>query len=168
MIFCPFLSAEEKLKDSASPLSKIKQMLEEPSPDILKEKLSQAEQAIEKTKNDATEDAENDMNTNGPDNLFKNPFIPQIPQEAKTAPVPSDNSTPVVVPVVAVTPQFTVAGVVWNSKKPQAILNGQVVGVGDHVSNWAVSEITKEGVRVTSEEQNLWIKPLVNPGTKRP
>ena len=42
-------------------------------------------------------------------------------------------------------------------------INGQIVAIGDHVSNWLVAEITKDGVRVTSEDQNLWVKPVVNP-----
>ena len=76
----------------------------------------------------------------------------------------NDNPNSQVQPAPVIpTPQFIVSGLIWNSKKPAAIINDEVVAIGDQVSNWAISEITKDGVRVSYEDRSLWIKPIVDP-----
>ncbi len=97
---------------------------------------------------------------------FINPFISQIPQEIKTDLVQNTQQqfvTPGVIPEALTTPQFNVSGIVWRSKNLQAIINGEIVTIGDRVNNWVVSEITKDGVHMTFEQQSLWVKPMINP-----
>lgn len=145
---------------------KIQEFVATPPPDILNETLRQANEQTPKDTVTSTP-LNTRRNSKTASVIFQNPFIPQIPQEIKpmmpvnaqqqipTSKVPGENLPP--------PPQFTVSGVVWNSKLPEAIINGQIVKIGDSVSNWAVSEITKEGIRVTFGEQNLWVKPVINP-----
>ncbi len=138
-----------------------------PHPDVLKEKLAQAENQISNKNDTLTQPILETVSSNSKNanDEFINPFIPQIPQTAKPTPFvnPQATSTPNVTPETAPIPEFIVAGVIWNSKKPQAIINEQIVSIGDHINTWAVSEITKDGVQMTFEEQNLWVKPIINP-----
>lgn len=99
---------------------------------------------------------------------LKNPFIPQIPSLQKVQPVePKEEpiemvDTPYIEPQ-APPPTFTVSGMVWNTSKPVAIINGHILKVGDEISNWQIRAITKEGVRVTFQDQELWVKPRIEP-----
>ena len=44
------------------------------------------------------------------------------------------------------TSTYWLAGTLWNATKPRAIINGQIVKVGDKIGNAEVLKITKEGV----------------------
>jgi hypothetical protein len=54
-------------------------------------------------------------------------------------------------------PPFTITGVIWNSDRPQAIINGQVVDVGDTVSNTKIVAIKKDGIDVLVEGVTMTI-----------
>lgn len=149
---------------------RFKKLMQAPPPDILNKTLNEArQQDLSSDNSDSASTVQN--NRTGAEPEFKNPFLPQIPQPKTTSefiekpvnPLPVDNSVPSIP-----TPQFTVSGLVWNTKKPEAIVNGQIVFVGDQVSNWQVAEISKDGVRVINADQNLWIKPVVDPGKNSP
>ena len=95
---------------------------------------------------------------------FINPFIPQTPVSATNVPDTTVRvETPTATMPALMIPQFTLSGLVWNTKRPAAILNGKIVAIGDQVSSWSVTQITKEGVQVTFEDQNLWVKPVIDP-----
>ena len=53
----------------------------------------------------------------------------------------------------------SVSGILWDPRSPSAVVNGQLVGVGDQVGNWRVMEIRKDKVilsdGVTQEELNV-------------
>jgi hypothetical protein len=49
-----------------------------------------------------------------------------------------------------VPPEINITGLIWNTHKPQAILNDSVMGIGDEISGWKIIEISKEGVVVES------------------
>ena len=108
-------------------------------------------------------------------NKLRNPFIPQLPQK-EIPPVPvAENPLPP--PPVAFTqnplppveptppppvptpsgPELTVSGLVWNTTRPQAIINGQVVSVGDTVDNWIITGISKTGIEIRSGTQTLTV-----------
>ncbi len=146
----------------------IKDFIARPERDILKENLSQANEQIPQSSNAASQPEQKTIpaNSKKEDDIFINPFVPQIPQETKTTPFVNTQQplvAPNIVQETVPTPQFNVSGVVWHSKKLQAIVNGEIVTIGDRVSNWVVSEITKDGVHMTLEQQSLWIKPIINP-----
>lgn len=144
----------------------IKDFIATPPRDILNDNLAQAKQQL-KEQDPSHEKSNADQITlasqKNKQDAFINPFVPQIPQPVKTTSFVNPQTTAPTTPAPAPTPEFIVTGLVWNSKKPEAIVNGQIVFIGDHVSNWAVSEISKNGVCVSSGEQNLWVKPIISP-----
>ncbi|MCB9771979.1 MAG: hypothetical protein H6754_05460 [Candidatus Omnitrophica bacterium] len=147
---------------SQSPITQLKSIIQTPPPDPLQTTLEK----INQNKNQKNSRTDDDSEEETQIEIFINPFVPQIPKDIKPVAVnpQNDNQNLQTQPVPVIpTPQFIVSGLIWNSKKPAAIMNGQVVAIGDQVSNWAISEITKDGVRVSYEDRSLWIKPIVDP-----
>lgn len=117
---------------------------------------------------------------------LKDPFIPQFPK-AKTKPKakpitkPKPKSTaksktrtktktrpaiktapkpiPRKIPAPVKPPQFTTSGMIWNTDRPQAILNGKVVNIGDTIENWTIIAISKKGVEVTYQNKTFIVEP---------
>jgi hypothetical protein len=56
-------------------------------------------------------------------------------------------------------PQLTVTGLVWNSDRPQAIVNGQVANQGDTILGVKIVRIHKRGIDVAFEGATTTIKP---------
>jgi len=56
-------------------------------------------------------------------------------------------------------PSFAIKGIVWNTDRPQAIVNGKVVDVGDMVANIKILNIRKEGIDIIYNNKTLTIKP---------
>ncbi len=63
---------------------------------------------------------------------------------------PSGQAAPVIQ-----TPNFKLTGHVWGTKIPYAIIDGEVVGIGDTVQGWTVVEIKKEGVTVGLDQEHV-------------
>lgn len=106
----------------------------------------------------------------------RDPFTPQVPQEEVRAqrvePIrPVVVNEPVVLPpppavqepsvsmprqgditrpprILEPLPGINIAGVVWNTGRPQAIINGQIVGIGDTVSGVKILDVKKMGITV--------------------
>ncbi len=108
----------------------------------------------------------------------RDPFTPQVPQDeirvrrvepppvkpleiketVVPPPAPVADLPPVRIPVpedirppqrvLEPLPDITIAGVVWNTDRPQAIVNGQIVGIGDMVSGVKILGIKKMGITV--------------------
>jgi hypothetical protein len=105
---------------------------------------------------------------------LKNPFVPQLP--VKETPPPPKPPEPPPAQVIVETPQPTptpepeytppppekpnlkISGLVWNTVKPQAILNGQIVTIGDVVEEWQVTSISKDGVEIQKDDQKFTIE----------
>jgi hypothetical protein len=100
---------------------------------------------------------------------LRNPFQPALPipeQESQsettsTTPVAeaqkTGSETPIVEPPLA--NQYALTGLVWNTDRPQAILNGKIVSVGDQIEQWTITAINKKGVALTAQNQTFWIEP---------
>ncbi|MCA9406914.1 MAG: hypothetical protein KC684_10275 [Candidatus Omnitrophica bacterium] len=103
----------------------------------------------------------------------RNPFIPQLPVEAeleppKPEPAPSPQPRPRPQPAPEpVKPQvkqptrmptFNITGIVWNSDRPQAIINGSVKDIGDSIDGVEIISIHKEGIDVSFQGKNMTIK----------
>ncbi len=54
-------------------------------------------------------------------------------------------------------PNFSINGIVWNSDQPQAIVNNQVVSVGQKISEATITNITEKGVEVLFEGRKFRI-----------
>lgn len=111
----------------------------------------------------------------------RDPFTPQVPQEEVRAqrvePIsPVEVNEPVVLPpppavqepsvsmprqeditqpprILEPLPGINIVGVVWNTDRPQAILNGQIVGIGDTVSGVKITDIQKTGITVLFQDR---------------
>lgn len=56
-------------------------------------------------------------------------------------------------------PELVLTGLVWNSKRPQAIINGSVVDIGDRIADVEIVAIQKDGVDVKFLDAVTTIKP---------
>jgi hypothetical protein len=109
---------------------------------------------------------------------LKNPFVPQLPvEESETATISPPKIDSLTSPSVRINtkqpidrrppveqrqepnPTFTVTGMVWNSDRPQAIVNGRVVFIGDTVESWTITQINQAGVEVSLQDRKLVFKP---------
>ena len=108
---------------------------------------------------------------------LKDPFVSQLPvPEAPKIPVPTPPPEPGVQPVAPMTtpsgtpappplprPPFSIVGLVWGTKYPQAILNNQsydqVVTLGDIIDNWTIKSIDQTGVEIKFQEQSYKFDP---------
>ena len=108
---------------------------------------------------------------------MRDPFIPQIqipvqtPQQTTPPSKPEPKlvvppqPTPVVPPLPPVVkkeekpkaPDFKITGIVWNTKRPQAIINDQVFSVGNKINDYTIKSISKSGVSVTSGDAEYTI-----------
>ena len=59
---------------------------------------------------------------------------------------------------VAPRSDFVLKGISLTENKPRAIINSKVVGVGDNINGAKVLKITKEGVMVQTETEELFLK----------
>ena len=107
---------------------------------------------------------------------LKNPFHSPIPaltaqrrmnelqknkqaQEAgNVKPVEEENPSPVQNPQPPVAPpKFILSGIIWESPRPQAIINDQIVGIGDVIDHWTVIAIDEGGIKVALGETTFLI-----------
>jgi len=133
----------------------------------------------------------------------RNPFVPQIPLELleqetpiedttvnpspKTTETPTStpqtpNSTPLPTtgpiiekekPIVG-NPALIISGILWNSKRPQAIVNGNIIEIGDKMFSVPTDKgetipqlefvsISKEGVSVTYKDKTVVLNTGLEP-----
>ena len=124
---------------------------------------------------------------------LKNPFTPQVPIvkkatkedeekkevleeiEEKVSEV-AEQAARFVEPEITGAPQIFISGILWNSERPQAIVNGKIIEVGDRlfkvptdnketIPELKFVDITKEGLAVAFEDKIVIIKPEL-PTTK--
>jgi len=112
-----------------------------------------------------------------------NPFKPHLPEkmveEESSQPIisppltpahltkPTAKETPIPIrpepprPIVRETPmpQIMISGIVWDTDRPQAIINGEVVTVGDTLMEVKILDIKKTGLKVLFNDKIAEIKP---------
>ncbi len=54
--------------------------------------------------------------------------------------------------------ELVLEGVIWNAVKPQALINGNIVKVGETVGDAKVLEIRKDGVKVRDQEKEYYLR----------
>lgn len=84
---------------------------------------------------------------------FKSPFEMQA--------IPIVEERPVIPSVGYGLSHLNVQGMVWSSKMPQAIINNQVVRVGEIVDGAEILEIRQEGIYVLYEGKQYIIRPKI-------
>ena len=80
-------------------------------------------------------------------------------QAAKVAPVPAPTNAVAAVPA-AVFPTLKLQGVIWNPRRPSAVINGKSLFVGEKVERAVVTAIEQDNVKVTwnGEERVLTLR----------
>ncbi len=123
---------------------------------------------------------------------LRDPFMPQLPlppaeeiQKPKAQdtvipqPSPLEIPKPVVLEEPLKPPEIKILGVIWNTDRSQAIINDQIVEVGDQIEAWTIQKIDKDGVEISARGKKILIptnfsiqssspKELVNPKKKNP
>ena len=56
-------------------------------------------------------------------------------------------------------PEISVSGLIWNSNRPQAIVNHEVVEAGDVVNQAKIIEITKKGITIEFDGKTKFFTP---------
>lgn len=54
-------------------------------------------------------------------------------------------------------PALTVQGLIWNSDMPQAIINDQVVKLGDEISGAKIVKIAKDGITIQFQGELIFV-----------
>ena len=82
---------------------------------------------------------------------FKNPFISVLPkkqaEEASTQ-APREISIPEIHEPEVKPPELVITGLVWNTPKPQAIINAKVVSIGDSIEEATIMSIHSQSVEI--------------------
>ncbi len=114
----------------------------------------------------------------------RNPFSPQVPQQtqelAPVAPIrpviveepqaeieplesivmehqePAEEST--ASPIEEEAPDLTISGLVWNTDRPQAIVNEEVVGIGDAVAGVHIVDIRRGQITILRHGKTMTIE----------
>ena len=117
--------------------------------------------------------------------MIRNPFIPQLPRkevivedntsqqqtntisnnndnvktpdQLTTSKTKQEDSPPIPIPIPQ--PNFAVTAVIWNTDRPQAIINGKVVDIGDQVDGFKIESIHQSGIEVSIRGVKLTVKP---------
>ena len=92
---------------------------------------------------------------------FKNPFVSFLPQK----PAEPIAEAPVVEETGKIStqpPTLQVNGIVWNTDRPQAIINSYVVGIGDIIAEARIIDITRRGVSFEYQGKRFIIDPNKN------
>ena len=76
-------------------------------------------------------------------------------------PIPEEHIEPAPVqePVKPTPPTLTLNGIVWDTDRPQAIINDQVLSQGDTIEGAKIVSIRKSGINLVFEDVNFTLKP---------
>jgi len=87
---------------------------------------------------------------------LRDPFRTNLPQEQTSERGPgTEGALPL--------PALNIQGIVWGGKLPQAIINNQVVKVGDTVEGVRIIDINKKGITLLfNGQQHLLSSPAAN------
>ncbi len=55
-------------------------------------------------------------------------------------------------------PQFNITGLIWNSDRPQVIVDGNVLSVGDEIKGAKLLSVNKDGIKIEYKEFEFFIK----------
>jgi type II secretory pathway component PulC len=84
---------------------------------------------------------------------------PDIQTGTTETPTIISQQTPVVEEVVLPKPDYKISGIVWNTDRPQAIIEGRIVDIGDSIEQWRIIGISRGGVEVSFKNQKFLIEP---------
>ena len=105
-----------------------------------------------------------------------NPFKSQLPKVEESTiempdkppeDLPNDQpSPPKPIPVIPPPeikekplPNITINGIIWNSERPQAIVNGKIVDIGDTIAEIYITDIRKTGIDGRFDGRKVILQP---------
>ncbi len=107
--------------------------------------------------------------------FVENPFKSQLPEikepKIEMPDKPPTNTTddpspkppkPIVIPPEIKEkplPNITINGIIWNSERPQAIINGKIVDVGDTIAEIYITAIRKTGIDGRFDGRSVTLQP---------
>ncbi len=83
---------------------------------------------------------------------LRDPFLSYLPQDVKTT--PEEQMTVADVPP----PVLHLQGLMYGELKPRAIIDGHIVGEGDHFGEVRVIQILRDGVVLTFQNRRFFLK----------
>lgn len=83
---------------------------------------------------------------NPPVDSTPNEVVPTDIKPTDSIPETSDLSEPEEVKEIIPLPDVKISGIIWNSDRPQAIINGSIVDIGDSILGIQITEIRKTGI----------------------
>ncbi len=87
------------------------------------------------------------------------PIQPDIQTGAAETPVIVSQQTQAVEEVLLPKPDYKISGIVWNTDRPQAIMEGRILDVGDSIEQWRIIGISRGGVEISFKNQKFLIEP---------
>lgn len=82
--------------------------------------------------------------------------------ESETTQTPADDEEEVIPP-----PQATVQGLIWNTDRPQALVDHQIIRPGDTIQGWIVETIDSNGVHLRYDDRTHVLQPVMNVSSER-
>jgi len=79
----------------------------------------------------------------------KDPTKPKLPELIATPPLIKERPLP----------NVTINGIIWNSDRPQAIINGRIIDIGDTISEIQITGIRKTGIDGLFDGRNVTLQP---------
>ncbi len=82
---------------------------------------------------------------------FKNPFVSPLPKKeiaAKDIPATTRATVKEIQEPKITPPNLVISGLVWNTPRPQAIVNEQVVTIGDSIGDIKVLSINSQSIEI--------------------
>lgn len=81
---------------------------------------------------------------------FRDPFESVMPEVKVSEKLPDQ-----MMPMMVDPSLYRLQGIIWNPNKPQTIINGKILGVGDMVENAKILEIKTGGVTLLVGNQEI-------------
>ena len=93
---------------------------------------------------------------------FRNPFVPFLPKKPIEPVAEIKEAITNATQLAVKPPDLQISGIVWNTDRPQAIINSFVVGVGDTIADVLITNITRSGVSFEYKGKRFIIDPNKN------
>ena len=92
---------------------------------------------------------------------FKNPFTSLLPKKEIIKPRATQTTVSKTdkVEEQITLPELLITGLVWNSNRPQAIVNEQIVGIGDTIDDVTITNIEQGGIEILYQGKHFTINP---------
>jgi hypothetical protein len=92
---------------------------------------------------------------------LRNPFMPYYetpPIPKTTAKSTTSSKTPKQKQIARPQPTFKLDGIIYDRKRPQAIINSEIWSVGDTIEGFRITKITPEAVQIAGPKKDIYLQ----------